>query len=407
MTYIVPPESIEVSNNVDVTVTNEPDVIVTNNVDTTVTNFPDNGLVSTNNSTTSTLTASSTFTGTGEDVSEYSSATTTVYADVSGYVQVEQSSDNSNWDVVKYTTVAAATGVDVSSLISANYFRIKYTNDTTNQATFRLQTVFHKSKPYAPLPADYLSEAAVGNIPGEKTVIIVGINRNTSATVEESITDSGGVYTYLTADTQLYVSSSSASDTNVDITVTGLDDNYIERTWTVNTNGQSQIAISDSNTFRVFTFAVTGSTSPVGEMYLAETDTLTAGVPDTATKIKAKIPFAVDIAGGAINTGTDRASENISHLGLYTVPVGKQFLIQEIITGSAKNVNAKISGRVRLFGGSWWSRNPIHVYQSQVSVMFSPPLVLPAKSDVEWTAITGVAGGEAQIQTLGILQDIY
>lgn len=253
---------------------------------------------------------------------------------------------------------------------------------------------------------DYLTEVAAGRVPGASSGFIVGLNRDVGATNSESVTDHGGNYTYLTANTQLYVSSSSASDTDVDITLVGLDEDYAPITLTANTNGQSQVALSAATAFRVYVVSVSGSTSPVGDLYIAETDTLTSGVPDTATKIKAKIPLTVDMAGAPMNTGTAYASDNISHLGLYTVPAGKRMAVYTIISSTEKNDNLRLTGRLRPFGGVWLSRNPVPVYQNNVKIRFEPPIMIPEKADLEFRALAGSAGGESQVQTFFVLEDL-
>ena len=60
---------------------------------------------------------------------------------------------------------------------------------------------------------DYYLEVSKGNIPGTVAGFISGNNPDVSTTVSETIWSQGGSYVYLTADTQLYISSSSASDT--------------------------------------------------------------------------------------------------------------------------------------------------------------------------------------------------
>ena len=62
---------------------------------------------------------------------------------------------------------------------------------------------------------DYFVEAAEGNIAGTSMVQVTGRNFSVGNSAFETIWDQGGNYTYLTADTALFISSSSASDTAV------------------------------------------------------------------------------------------------------------------------------------------------------------------------------------------------
>lgn len=69
------------------------------------------GIVNTTNSSTATLTANSSFTGTSSNVLNYASVTVNVSADqpsATGGVQLQFSSDGTNWDNVQYSTFIPA-----------------------------------------------------------------------------------------------------------------------------------------------------------------------------------------------------------------------------------------------------------------------------------------------------------
>lgn len=247
---------------------------------------------------------------------------------------------------------------------------------------------------------DYYLEVARGNVPGVQNGFIVGANPSIGTANTESITDMGGNYVYLTANTQLYISSSSASDTDVDVLLSGLDDDHNPIALTVNTNGHTQEAFSLATSYRIFSVVVTGSISPVGDLYIAEADTLTLGVPDTETKVKAKIPLNT-MAGEP----AEFASDNISHLGLYTVPAGKTFYGLNVNAFTEKNIDVMFSGRVRLFGGVWLNRSPSPIYQANVEQPFENRLSLPEKTDLEFRAVAGNPGSKFQFQFQFILVD--
>ena len=104
------------------------------------------GAVSTANSSTATLGNGATFTGTGEEVKNYSTISVNIFADENSAtdgVSLEWSSDNTNWDIVETLTYAADIGRSISVNPRARYFRIRYTNGTTPQGAFRLQTIYH------------------------------------------------------------------------------------------------------------------------------------------------------------------------------------------------------------------------------------------------------------------------
>ena len=138
---------------------------------------------------------------------------------------------------------------------------------------------------------DYYLEVSRGNVPGVTAGFIVGVIPSLGELNTETVWDVGGTYDYLTTDTQLYISSSSASDTSVSVLVTGLDDTFTEITRTVTVGGQSQVALSGLM-FRVHSAFVTGPASPGGDLYISESTTLSGGVPTTNAPIQAKIPLS-------------------------------------------------------------------------------------------------------------------
>jgi hypothetical protein len=98
--------------------------------------------ISTNNSSTANLAASATFTGTSENVLGYAAFEITFKADQAVTIQAQQSTDNTNWDIVDSYTVAASTGDSRVFQANAQYVRVLVTNNGGSTTTFlRLQTV--------------------------------------------------------------------------------------------------------------------------------------------------------------------------------------------------------------------------------------------------------------------------
>jgi len=107
-----------------------------------------NGVISTANVSTAALAANAVYTGTGEDVTEFADVRVAVFADQASAVdglQIQQSSNGTNWDVSDAYTIPAAAGRVFSVAVSARFMRIVYTNGATAQAAFRLQIKLHKS----------------------------------------------------------------------------------------------------------------------------------------------------------------------------------------------------------------------------------------------------------------------
>lgn len=104
-------------------------------------------IVSTDNSTTATLGIGATFTGTGEDVAQYSAVAITIHSSHDSAVDgmtFQFSTDDVNWDEEYIFTYSAANGARRFQFpVTARYFRIVYTNGGTAQTTFRVQTILH------------------------------------------------------------------------------------------------------------------------------------------------------------------------------------------------------------------------------------------------------------------------
>jgi hypothetical protein len=105
-------------------------------------------VVDANNSSTTPLGIGGVFTGTGTEVLDYSFITVHVFADENSAtdgVTFQFSTDNTNWDDVYSFNLDAATS-DTRRFqfpVTARYFRVVYTNGSTGQGAFRLQTLLH------------------------------------------------------------------------------------------------------------------------------------------------------------------------------------------------------------------------------------------------------------------------
>lgn len=103
-------------------------------------------VASTNNSTTTTLGISSVFTGTSENVLQYASATVLVFANQASAtdgLSIQQSPDGTNWDNLDNYTIPTSTGKSFGVQITGQFLRVVYTNGTTANTVFRLQTLYH------------------------------------------------------------------------------------------------------------------------------------------------------------------------------------------------------------------------------------------------------------------------
>ena len=113
---------------------------------------------------------------------------------------------------------------------------------------------------------------------------------------EEDIWTQGGKETLLTSAATMYAScTDNTNGVGQTYRVEGLDANWDTQYGQVVLNGNAQVAVTTltggaatwTRIHRVYQTSATPN--PVGDVYIAETDTLTGGVPNTASKIHANI----------------------------------------------------------------------------------------------------------------------
>ena len=104
------------------------------------------GSVDANNSSAAVLAGDAVFTGTATEI--LTAAAISVYLDAShgsaaDGVSIQFSSDGTNWDLITTFTYAAGNARQWQFGPQARYFRVVYTNGSTLQTHFRLQTILH------------------------------------------------------------------------------------------------------------------------------------------------------------------------------------------------------------------------------------------------------------------------
>lgn len=234
---------------------------------------------------------------------------------------------------------------------------------------------------------DFFLDIAKGNVPGSSIQFILGNNPGvTLANIDEVAWDQGGTYTYLSAAATLNVSSSSALDIGQTIVVVGLDGDYNEVIRIGVLNGQNQVAL-DGPLLRVHLAQNFSGTDLVGDVYIAETDTLTLGVPDDVTKIKGKI----------------RLGKGITRQFTYTVPAGKSLYITEQVLILGKNFDVDAAFRLRALGGVFVTTINALMYQTITNVHLSAPFTVAEKSDFEARYQSPSAGTPFTVNYAGVL----
>ncbi len=279
-----------------------------------MTYFGINGQVSSNNSSTTPLGGAAAFTGTGDDVSRYSTITVFMDSDVDGTLSMQFSTDNSNWDRTKVVPldVSIASGSVHTLEVVAQYFRVVFTNGAGAQSHFRLQTIYHNARSgfLTSSPDQVISKindaqiVRVSNDPfidlsrslyaDKKVIHKFGANIDLSTT-ERDVWAYGGTnapygnidYPWPTTTETLDLVSSSANDDATPTTSTGaqtvvvegLDGSWNEISETVSLNGTSAVTTSASfrRVFRAYVSDV-GTYTGTNEGHITITNTSSAQV---------------------------------------------------------------------------------------------------------------------------------
>ena len=235
--------------------------------DVSTSNTPLSNTVSTVNSTTTLLTASSVFTGTWEDVSKYNSLVIAVKTDQNGMFSIQFSPDGVNQDST-LTRYYRTDQIEAPHrfTITRKYARIIFTNTSTSDQTFlRLQTSLGSYPDLnAPKdstlaqdfdaivvrPTDYHTEVALGRRQGATTWNKFGYNSDLDVGTEV-IASFGGTFTPLTTATTLTIVSTDTDDDDGgtgcnSIVVYGIDSNRDSVIEVVTMNGTTNVVTTST-----------------------------------------------------------------------------------------------------------------------------------------------------------------
>lgn len=392
--------------------------------------------VSTGNSSTTTLGADATFTGEWVDTLGYGVIFVNIYSDVASATDglaIEQSSDSVNADHDDKYTIPANTGKNFSINPYARYMRIKYTNGSGAQSSFRLQTILRaNSRPSSHRIQDAIIDdddaelmkavltgkadgsyvnvlttedgdlkisdnssglaIAQGNVTGASFIHKFGAAPDFDTTdgavtiwdgAEDNTAWENMVYNYSTTAAIDSISSSDAGDT-VDIEIQGLDSNYDLVTQTITLNGQNRVALT-TNLIRVFRAKNVGSTDLAGHVFVFENDTLSSGVPDDPELIRAVI----------------QPENNQTEMAVYTIPNGYTGYMRDwyaTTAGASKTTDYIIRVKARPFGQVFQLKHRSAITETGTSTYqhrYEEPEVFAAKTDIEMTAEMTAAGATA------------
>src|SRR6056300_447309 len=196
----------------------------------------------------------------------------------------------------------------------------------------------------------------------------------------ETIWAQGGLYTYLSSASTLYISSSSTNDDVGDTgatsaKVSGLDANYVEISVTVDLDGQTGVQLGDvSNWIRVNRIQVMSAGSGganAGVLYVGTEATPSSGVP--------------------VNKyATVAIGDNQTLMALWTVPAGYTAYLCETHITVATEANNKygiLTVLAKPEGGVFNIKDKFTTVLDTVTQKYISPLKFEEKTDIEVRAI--------------------
>jgi len=201
-----------------------------------------------------------------------------VYSDVgsaAGGLSLQMGTDGVNWDRTKDITIRGGVSNVHTLTIVARYFRVVYTNGSSAQSEFRMQTIFHTSKP-RDLSTSTLQvmedsedvqlirqinepdlDRAAGLVFYEDVVHKFGDNDDVGSTAED-VWSVGGVYPgWLLAASAVRIKAGGSGDDAAagtgcqKVLVSGLDENWDEASEELTTAGASASSPSTTTFIRV------------------------------------------------------------------------------------------------------------------------------------------------------------
>jgi len=232
-------------------------------------------------------------------------------------------------------------------------------------------------------------QVAQGQIPWHKSIFKFGFNQDIDNSLE-TVWAQGGLYSYLSAASTLYISSSSTADDVAGTgartaTVSGLDANYDEVSVTVDLDGQNGVQLGNaSNWIRVnrITVDTAGSGGQnAGVLYVGTEASPTVGVPTN-------------------KYATVAIGDNQTLMALWTVPRNYEAYVLQIDITVATTENDKYCRPevvARPYGGVFQVKDRFVTSESSHHQEYSIPIKFDEKTDIEVRAIGNSAGADIAI----------
>lgn len=234
-------------------------------------------------------------------------------------------------------------------------------------------------------------QVSEGQIAFHESILKFGYNFDIDNALE-TIWASGGLYTYLTSASTLYVSSSSANDTAAgtgaqNVTISGLDADYNEVSITVDLNGQTAVQLGLVNNWirvnRGFVNTAGTTESNEGVIYVGTEAAPAGGVPAT--------PYTTIAIG-----------DNQSLMALWTVPANYTAYVLQTdttVTTTQNNKYATVIFLARPDGGVFQVKDKFVLSEGTRHQEYSIPLKFNEKTDIEFRAIGDSVGADIAISS--------
>lgn len=245
------------------------------------------------------------------------------------------------------------------------------------------------------LTPEFKLEVAKGSVP-KHGHFILGMCNSAVGTTEESVWALGGIQNYSNTLTEMFASSSSALDVGQVLVVTGLNEDRALESRTVLSNGQTAVSVGEWHRVlqvRNLGFPAAQNGDLNGSLYIAEADTLVAGVPSTASLIRCAIFY--DTAAGR--------SPNVGLVAGFTPPEGFFAVITSIKFAAPNSKDVVFSTLIRPNSEGdtiirpFQDAAPFNLYQSATSLDFDG-IFVDTRWDVEFRART--ASGSSAFCTI-------
>ena len=231
---------------------------------------------------------------------------------------------------------------------------------------------------------DYHLNVSRGLTKHASSLFKFGYSANVGSTVTETVWDGGTAYTYpAVSNTVVVTSDGGASDSGLQILVSGLDANYaeLEETVTLSALGTANTGNTFSRVFRSYNAGSTEMNSVTDYMVL-------------------------QMSGSTVAQFSGEDEQTL--MAVYTVPAGKTLYIKRaMVSSGTENGNRFIRASLvaRRDGGVFRTAAKFSLKYSSFDGVFEYPLAFPAKTDIEVRAITSSSTAEVAASFEGVLID--